>query len=103
VDVCVDQGGAAETTRPTTHADPTFVEEGVVHYCVPNMPGAVPRTSTWALSGVVLPYVLELCQSGLEGFLSRSRGYAQALNVDRGRIVNSDVAATFPHLPATQN
>jgi alanine dehydrogenase len=99
VDVCVDQGGAAETTRPTSHAEPTFVEEGVVHYCVPNMPGAVPRTSTLALSGVILPYVRELAALGLHGFLERAPGYAKALNVRSGNIVNADVAATFPHLP----
>jgi len=100
VDVCVDQGGAAETTRPTTHDAPTFVEEGVVHYCVPNMPGAVPRTSTDALSSVIFPYVLALAQQGLPAFLSRSSGHALALNVARGQIANSDVAATFPALPS---
>jgi alanine dehydrogenase len=99
VDVCVDQGGAAETTRPTTHDAPTFVEEGVLHYCVPNMPGAVPRTSTLALSSVILPYVLDLARGGLSEFLSRSRGHALALNTRAGHIANPDVAATFPHLP----
>src|SRR3990170_670048 len=65
VDVCIDQGGIAATSRPTSHTDPIYVEEGVVHYCVPNMPGAVPRTSTEALTAATLPYVLELAERGL--------------------------------------
>ena len=64
VDVAIDQGGCAETSRPTTHADPTYIVDGVVHYCVTNMPGAVPRTSTQALNNVTLPYVLKLADSG---------------------------------------
>jgi alanine dehydrogenase len=65
VDVCIDQGGICETSRPTSHDNPTFVEEGVIHYCVPNMPGAVPRTSTEALTNATLPYVLALAERAL--------------------------------------
>ena len=65
VDIAIDQGGCAETSRPTTHADPTYVEEGVIHYCVTNMPGAVPRTSTFALNNATLPFVLALADQGL--------------------------------------
>jgi alanine dehydrogenase len=66
VDVGIDQGGICETSHPTSHDDPVFVEEGVVHYCVPNMPGAVPQTSTEALTGATLPYVLKLADGGLD-------------------------------------
>ncbi len=65
VDVCIDQGGIAVTSRPTSHDDPVYVEEGVIHYCVPNMPGAVPRTSTEAMTGATLPYVMKLAAGGL--------------------------------------
>lgn len=98
VDVCIDQGGTSETSRPTTHASPTYVEEGVLHYCVPNMPGAVPRTSTQALAGAILPYVRQLAQHGLDDFLALSPGHRLALNLRDGVIENPDVAATFPGL-----
>lgn len=99
-DVCVDQGGAAETSRPTTHENPVFVVDGVTHYCVANMPGAVPRTSTNALAAAVLPSLRQLADAGLEAFLARSPGQQKALNLARGAIMNPDVAATFPALPA---
>ena len=67
VDVAVDQGGCVETTRPTTHSNPTYVVDGVVHYCVANMPGAVPRTSTFALNNQTMPYMLQLAGEGLDG------------------------------------
>jgi alanine dehydrogenase len=66
VDVAIDQGGCAETSRPTTHAEPTYVVDGIVHYCVANMPGAVPRTSTYALNNATLPFVLALARQGLK-------------------------------------
>src|SRR5262245_22719274 len=81
VDVAVDQGGCIETTRPTTHSDPTFVVDGVVHYCVSNMPGAVPRTSTYALTNVTLPYIFRVAQSGLREALRRDPVLALGLNL----------------------
>lgn len=99
-DVCVDQGGAAETSRPTTHDDPVFVVDGITHYCVANMPGAVPRTSTSALAAAVLPPVRELADFGLDAFLRRSPGQQKARNLAHGAITSPDVAATFPALRA---
>ena len=72
VDVAIDQGGCCETSRPTTHAEPTYVVDGVVHYCVANMPGGVPRTSTYALNNVTLPHVLKLADAGYRQALRRS-------------------------------
>ncbi len=100
VDVAIDQGGCFETSRPTTHQDPTFTVEGVVHYCVSNMPGAVSRTSSHALCNATLPYCRDLANEGLDGFVARSAGHAAALNMRAGRITNAAVAASFPELPA---
>jgi alanine dehydrogenase len=100
VDVCIDQGGCVETSHATTHQDPTFVVDEVVHYCVGNMPGAVGRTSTHALCNATLPYVRDLARLGVEGFAKISKGHASAVNARDGRIVNADVAATFPELPS---
>ena len=86
VDVSIDQGGICETSRPTTHAEPVYVEEGVVHYCVPNMPGAVPRTSTEALTGATLPYVLKLAEHGLDA-LKRDEVLAAGASTIDGRLV----------------
>ncbi|MCH7810557.1 MAG: alanine dehydrogenase [Chloroflexi bacterium] len=86
VDVSIDQGGICETSRPTTHAEPVYVEEGVVHYCVPNMPGAVPRTSTEALTGATLPYVLKLAEHGLDA-LKRDEALAAGASTIGGRLV----------------
>lgn len=91
VDVCIDQGGIAETSRPTSHADPTYVEEGVVHYCVPNMPGAVPRTSTEALTAATLPYVLRLAGGGLEA-VRRDPALAGGASTVGGKLVSRPVA-----------
>jgi alanine dehydrogenase len=91
VDVSIDQGGVAETSRPTTHAEPTYVEEGVVHYCVANMPGAVPRTSTEALTSSTLPYVLRLAERGL-GALSDDAGLAAGASTIGGKLVCQAVA-----------
>jgi alanine dehydrogenase len=91
VDVDIDQGGCVETARPTTHDEPTYVEEGVVHYGVANMPGSVPRTSTAALTAATLPYVLELAQGGVQAMKSRTALTAGA-NVVRGKITNAGVA-----------
>ncbi len=95
VDVAVDQGGCVETTRPTTHADPIYVEEGVVHYAVANMPGAAPRTAARALAGVTLPYILRLAQDGLEATLRALPELARGVNVHRGRVTHPAVAAAL--------
>ncbi|HUZ03518.1 MAG TPA: alanine dehydrogenase [Thermomicrobiaceae bacterium] len=92
VDVAIDQGGCIETCRPTTHSDPTFVEYGVTHYCVTNMPGAVPRTSTFALSNVTLPYGLKLADRGFEGAVAGDPALARGVNVFRGQITYASVA-----------
>jgi alanine dehydrogenase len=101
VDVSIDQGGCIETSKPTTHEAPTYVVDDVVHYCVANMPGAVGRTSTHALCNATLPYVRDLARLGVDGFSALSKGHAGAVNLRGGRVVNPDVASTFPALPAS--
>jgi alanine dehydrogenase len=91
VDVCIDQGGISVTSRPTSHGDSTYVEEGVVHYCVPNMPGAVPRTSTEALTSATLPYVLRLAERGLDVLREDAALAAGASTID-GKLVSEAVA-----------
>mgnify|MGYP001820797410 CR=1 FL=1 len=98
VDVCIDQGGCSETSRPTTHHDPVYVEEGVVHYCVANMPGAVSRTSTQALCNATLPYTREIANLGLDAFIARSDGRRSALNMRDGKILHPGVRGAFPGL-----
>lgn len=95
VDVAVDQGGCVETTRPTSHANPIFVEEGVVHYCVTNMPGAVGRTSTFALCNVTLPWALKLAKQGAVEAARKQQPIADAINVHDGKVTNQPVAETF--------
>jgi len=92
VDVSIDQGGAAETSRPTTHSHPTYVVDGVVHYCVTNMPGAVARTSTFALSNVTAPYVIELADKGFVRALLENENLRQGLNVHAGAVTHKAVA-----------
>ena len=92
VDISIDQGGCFETSKPTTHADPTYVVDGVVHYCVTNMPGAVPRTSTFALTNATLPYVRSLADNGWKKALARDAGFAAGLNVHEGAITHEAVA-----------
>jgi alanine dehydrogenase len=92
VDIAIDQGGCFETSRPTTHADPTFIVDGVIHYCVANMPGAVPRTSTFALTNATLPYVRAIADLGWEEAMRRDPGLAAGLNVHDGRITHPAVA-----------
>jgi alanine dehydrogenase len=104
VDISIDQGGCIETSRPTTHANPTFVEEGVVHYCVTNMPGAVARTSTFALTNATLAYVKALANHGVEEALVLDPYLAQGLNVRAGFITHAAVARDLglpyrPHAP----
>ena len=91
VDISIDQGGCAETSHVTTHSDPTYVKHGVVHYCVGNMPGAVPRTSTYALTNATLPYLVRLVDGGLEA-VAEDRGFAQGVNVMGGNVTNEGVA-----------
>jgi alanine dehydrogenase len=95
IDVAIDQGGCVETSRPTTHSQPTFIVDDVVHYCVTNMPGAVGRTSTYALTNVTLPYVLQLAFKGFEKAVAENAGLAQGVNVHAGKITNQAVATTF--------
>jgi alanine dehydrogenase len=95
VDVAIDQGGCFETSRPTTHADPTYVVDGVVHYCVTNMPGAVPRTSAVALNNATLPFVLALANKGWRRAMADDRHLLAGLNVHAGRITYPAVAAAF--------
>jgi len=95
IDVAIDQGGCVETSRPTTHADPTYVVDDVVHYCVTNMPGAVGRTSTYALCNATLPYVLQLAGEGVEAAARRSPAIRSAVNVFRGRLACQAVADAF--------
>lgn len=86
LDISIDQGGCVETSRPTTHERPTFVEEGVIHYCVPNMPGVVARTATHAFVNAVMPYVMEIAEHGVAQAIARNPGIQAALNTYRGRI-----------------
>jgi alanine dehydrogenase len=95
VDVAIDQGGCVETSRPTTHSQPTYIVDDVVHYCVANMPGAVGRTSTYALCNVTLPYALQLANKGPERAMKENLALAHGLNVRAGRITNQAVAETF--------
>jgi alanine dehydrogenase len=92
VDVAIDQGGCIETARPTTHSNPTYVEEGVVHYCVANIPGAVARTSTLALTSVTLPYLTRLAEKGIEGAVAEDPALANGLSTLDGSLVSEPVA-----------
>jgi alanine dehydrogenase len=92
VDVAIDQGGCFETSRPTTHSDPTYVVDGVVHYCVANMPGAVPITSTKALTNATLPYVEAIAEHGLREAVARDAALAKGVNVLEGKVTYEAVA-----------
>jgi alanine dehydrogenase len=92
VDVAVDQGGCVETSRPTTHSEPTYTMEGVLHYCVANMPGIVPRTSTQALINATLPYVLTLASSGVDAAVRADAGLAKGVNLSQGKVTCRGVA-----------
>jgi alanine dehydrogenase len=95
VDIAIDQGGCFETSRPTTHADPVYVVDDVVHYCVTNMPGAVPRTSTYALNNATLPFVIALANKGWKRALADDPHLRNGLNVARGKITHPEVAAAL--------
>jgi len=92
VDIAIDQGGCCETSRPTTHSAPTYLEEGVVHYCVTNMPGAVARTSTFALTNATLPYVIALADKGWAQAVKSDAGLRNGVNIHAGKIVHAAVA-----------
>jgi alanine dehydrogenase len=92
VDVAIDQGGCFETSRPTTHSDPTYVVDGITHYCVANMPGAVPITSTYALTNATMPYVVKLASEGAQAALSSDPGFLAGLNVAAGKVTYAPVA-----------
>lgn len=100
IDVAIDQGGCIATSRPTTHSQPTYVIDGVVHYCVTNMPGAVGRTSTYALCNVTLPWALKIANAGIETAIQQYRPIALAVNARRGALTNRAVAAAF-EMPCT--
>ena len=102
VDIAIDQGGCFETSRPTTHAEPTYIVDDVVHYCVTNMPGAVPRTSTYALNNATLPFVLALANKGWKRALADDEHLRNGLNVARGKITHAEVAGALsaPYVPA---
>jgi len=104
VDVAIDQGGSSETSRPTTHQDPIYVEGNVVHYCVTNMPGAVPRTSAFALNNATLPFTLALANLGYQKAMLQDRGLLNGLNIHRGRITHPAVAKDlgYEHVPALE-
>jgi alanine dehydrogenase len=95
IDVAIDQGGCVETSRPTTHHQPTFIVDDIVHYCVTNMPGAVGRTSTFALTNVTLPFVLQLAKMGIQTAAEKNHAIASGINISEGKITNSAVAQTF--------
>ncbi len=92
VDIAIDQGGCFETSRPTSHSHPTYVESGVVHYCVANMPGAVPRTSTYGLTNVTLPYILRLASSGADAAVRNDSALAKGVSLWNGKLVSEPVA-----------
>lgn len=94
LDISIDQGGAVETSRPTTHEDPTFVEEGVIHYCVPNMPSAVGRTATHAMTNAVLPFVREIAELGVARALQEDPALARGVNIYGGQVTNAGLAAS---------
>jgi alanine dehydrogenase len=97
VDVAIDQGGCVETSKPTTHANPTYIVDDVVHYCVANMPGGVPRTSTLALNKATLPFLSKLADKGYEKALRDDKNFLAGLNVFKGEVTYKAVADTFGH------
>jgi alanine dehydrogenase len=95
VDVAIDQGGCIETSKPTTHGDPTYIVDDVVHYCVANMPGGVPRTSTLALNNATLPFLVKLANKGYQKALSEDKNFLAGLNVHKGDVTYKAVADVF--------
>jgi alanine dehydrogenase len=97
VDVAIDQGGCIETSKPTTHGDPTYIIDDVVHYCVANMPGGVPRTSTLALNNATLPFLVKLANKGYQKALGEDKNFLAGLNVHKGHVTYKAVADVFGH------
>ena len=97
VDVAIDQGGCVETSKPTTHAHPTYIVDDIVHYCVANMPGGVPRTSTLALNKATLPFLVKLANEGYKKALKDDHNFLDGLNVHKGNVTHKAVADTFGH------
>ena len=95
VDISIDQGGCVETSRPTTHEKPTFVEEGIVHYCVSNMPGAVPRTSSYALANATFPYLFQIAEKGYAKAARENSALAHGVNMVEGKITSAEIAHLF--------
>ena len=95
VDVAIDQGGCVETSKPTTHGDPTYIVDGVVHYCVANMPGGVPRTSTIALNNATLPFLVKLANKGYQKVFEEDKNFLAGLNVHKGHVTYKAVADVF--------
>jgi alanine dehydrogenase len=95
VDVAIDQGGCVETSKPTTHGDPTYIVDEVVHYCVANMPGGVPRTSTLALNNATLPFLVKLANKGYQKALGEDKNFLAGLNVNKGHVTYKAVAEVF--------
>ena len=95
IDVAIDQGGCVETSRPTTHSQPTYIVDDVVHYCVTNMPGAVGRTSTIALCNATLPYAVNIASKGYEKAAAEDPGIAEGVNLVSGKVTNRAVADSF--------
>jgi len=97
IDYSIDEGGCVETSRPTTHDHPTFMEEGIIHYCVPNMPGVVARTATHAYINSALPFVLEITNKGIEAAIEQNSAIEKGINTHRGKIVHLSTFAQMPH------
>ena len=97
VDVAIDQGGCVETSKPTTHGDPTYIVDDVVHYCVANMPGGVPRTSTLALNNATLPFLIKLANKGYQKALGDDKSFLAGLNVHNGQVTYKSFADVFGH------
>ena len=97
VDVAIDQGGCVETSKPTTHANPTYIVDDIVHYCVANMPGGVPRTSTFALNKATLPFLEKLAKDGYKKALKEDDNFLAGLNVCQGSVTYKAVADLFGH------
>ncbi len=97
VDVAIDQGGCVETSKPTTHAEPTYIVDDIVHYCVANMPGGVPRTSTLALNKATLPFLIKLANNGYKKALKDDPNFLAGLNVCKGNVTYKAVADAFGH------
>ena len=95
VDVAIDQGGCVETSKPTTHGDPTYIVDDVVHYCVANMPGGVPRTSTLALNKATIPFLTKLADKGYEKALKEDKNFLKGLNIFKGHVTYKAVAHAF--------